>query len=155
MSTLSWSPAMAVGMMEVDHAHRDFFKRMAHVSGLQDEFLYDGLLELIAALEKDFWHEEVLMEAAGSTELKAHREQHAKLLKALHYLIPQMMQGDLKAGRQALEVLPNWMLMHMNTADVAMAQSLRRRGKHTEQTDKPTNKQTNKPTDKPPASLFY
>lgn len=124
VNAITWSPAMAVGITEVDQAHRDFFIDIEKISQMPNESLQDGLLQLTAKLERDFRREEDLMEACHSEELKLHREQHAKLLKALHYLMPDIMQGNYLAGRQAIDVLPNWFFMHVSTADQSMAKSV-------------------------------
>lgn len=125
MNLITWCPEMTLGITEIDKAHQEFLANVEKISRMPDDLLYDNLLQLTGKLEKDFRQEEDLMEACNSVEIKEHREQHAKLLKALHYLIPDIMQGNYAAARRAIDVLPCWYLMHLSTSDQVMAHSIR------------------------------
>lgn len=124
MNVITWRPEMALGITEIDKAHQEFFASVEKISGMPDDLLCDSLSQLTGKLEKDFRREEDLMEACDLAEIKEHREQHAKLLKALHYVMPDVMQGNYAAARRAVDVLPCWYLMHLSTADQAMAHSI-------------------------------
>lgn len=64
------------------------------------------------------------MEEIDYPELRAHREQHARVLSALHHVAPHVMNGDLALGREAAELLPQWFLFHLASMDTALAFAL-------------------------------
>ena len=65
------------------------------------------------------------MEALNYPALRSHREQHARALSALHHAQPQVEGGDIALGREALELLPKWLLLHRSTMDLALAGAAR------------------------------
>jgi methyl-accepting chemotaxis protein len=82
------------------------------------------LFALIVGIERDFREEEALMEDIDFPGLKSHREQHARVLSALHHVIPDVMQGDCASAWRAIELLPQWFLSHLSTMDAALAVAL-------------------------------
>jgi hemerythrin-like metal-binding protein len=97
-------------------------ERLAHTP---DEQFADGFNELVADLETSFRDEEAAMEALNYPALRSHREQHARALSALHHAQPQIEGGDIALGREALELLPQWLLLHRSTMDLALASASR------------------------------
>lgn len=56
---------------------------------------------------------------------RSHREQHARVLGALHRLHRQVMDGDLEPGREAIDnLLPQWFAFHISTMDTALAYTM-------------------------------
>lgn len=97
-------------------------ERLAHTP---DEQFADAFNELVAELETSFRDEEAAMEALDYPALRSHREQHARALGALHHAQPQIEGGDIALGREALELLPKWLLLHRSTMDLALASASR------------------------------
>jgi hemerythrin-like metal-binding protein len=97
-------------------------ERLAHTA---DDQFADGFNELVADLEMSFRDEEAAMEALNYPALRSHREQHARALSALHHAQPQVEGGDIALGREALELLPKWLLLHRSTMDLALASASR------------------------------
>ena len=124
MLTSQWKQDMALGVPAIDEAHEALFDELARLAQLADPQFSVGFRELIAAVERDFREEEDLMEAIGFPSLANHREQHARVLSGLHHAWTAVDEGDVEQGRHALTLLPQWLLFHQATMDLALAAAL-------------------------------
>ena len=124
MLTSQWKQDMALGVPAIDEAHEALFDELARLAQLADQHFSAAFRELIAAVERDFREEEDLMEEIGFTSLANHREQHARVLSGLHHAWAAVDEGDLVQGRHALTLLPQWLLFHQATMDLALAAAL-------------------------------
>jgi acetoacetyl-CoA reductase len=121
---LDWSSQMALGAPDIDQAHQAFIAQLAQLLSASDDAFERGLYALIVAMESDFRQEEALMEAIDFPGIRMHREQHARVLSALHHVVPQVMQGDHAQARRVVELIPQWFLFHLTTMDAAMVVAL-------------------------------
>ena len=127
MLTSQWKQDMALGIPAIDAAHEALFDavaRLEQLAHLRDPQFSAGFRELIAAVERDFREEEDLMEEIGFPSLANHREQHARVLGGLHHAWAAVDEGDVEQGRHALALLPQWLLFHQATMDLALAAAL-------------------------------
>lgn len=124
MQTIKWSPEMSLGIKGMDAAHKEFLEDLAELLTMPDERFAEAFMQLIGKVEKDFHEEEDLMEEMDYPGLPGHREQHARVLGALHHVAPHVMSGDIGLGREAAELLPQWFLFHLSTMDTALAFAL-------------------------------
>jgi hemerythrin-like metal-binding protein len=109
----------------MNQARCNISEHMERLSHTPDDQFSDGFTELIACLESNLRDEELVMEALNFPALRSHREQHARALSALHHTQPKVEGGDIALGREALELLPKWLLMHRSTMDLALAAATR------------------------------
>ena len=66
------------------------------------------------------------MEESDHPALLSHREQHARVLAALHHVQAAVLDGDLAVGRHAIvDLLPKWLSLHIDTMDTALSVALR------------------------------
>jgi hemerythrin len=124
MLTSQWKQDMALGVPAIDEAHEALFDELARLAQLADPQFRTGFRELIAAVERDFREEEDLMEEIGFPSLANHREQHARVLSGLHHAWAAVDEGDVEQGRHVLTLLPQWLLFHQATMDLALAAAL-------------------------------
>ncbi|HEY0847120.1 MAG TPA: hemerythrin domain-containing protein [Noviherbaspirillum sp.] len=124
MQSIQWDQNMALGVPEIDTAHRAFLDELGELLNLPDDKFGPAFLEMIGKVECDFREEEQLMEAIDYPGLQGHCEQHARVLGALHHVAPHVMGGDIALGREAAELLPQWFLFHLSTMDTALAFAL-------------------------------
>ncbi len=120
-SSTPWRARNVAGRMR--EARTCLSERMERLARTPDERFADGFTALIAELEANFRDEEAAMEALNYPALRGHREQHARALSALHHAQPQVEGGDVGLGREALGLLPAWLLLHRSTMDLALAGS--------------------------------
>ena len=133
MFTSQWKTDMALGIPAIDDAHEALFDELArleHLAQLADPNFSAGFRDLIAAVERDFREEEDLMEEIGFPSLATHREQHARVLSGLHHAWAAVDEGDVEQGRHALTLLPQWLLFHQATMDLALAAALEMAQRH-------------------------
>jgi hemerythrin-like metal-binding protein len=119
----TWMARNITGIM--NEARRRISTQMERLSHTADDQFAAGFTRLIASLEASFRDEEAAMEALDFPALRSHREQHARALSALHHAELQVEAGDLALGREALELLPKWLLLHRSTMDLALAAAAR------------------------------
>ncbi len=124
MHTVDWSQDMALGVPSMDDAHEALLNEMTDLLTAPDDRFGPAFLSLIARFECDFRDEEMLMEEIDYPGIQGHREQHSRVLGALHHIAPRVMEGDIALGREAVELLPQWFLFHLSTMDTALAFAL-------------------------------
>jgi len=124
MEKLAWSPEMSLGIPMMDDAHKAMIQEMANLMTASDSEFGSSLFSLIAEIERDFCGEEAMMEDINFPALQSHREQHARVLSALHHVVPEVMQGNCASARKVIELLPQWFLFHQATMDAALAVAL-------------------------------
>jgi hemerythrin-like metal-binding protein len=120
MDVLEWTPEMQLGNSALDTAHKALFDEMLRLYAAPDCELQAGLPVLCDKLERDFREEEDLMEAIDFPGIKEHREQHARVLSALHHVEA----GEPGAAREAVLLLPQWFQLHLSTMDTPLAMGL-------------------------------
>lgn len=121
MQTIEWSQDMSLGVPEMDQAHKAFLDELAALLTVSDEKFVPDFLTLVARMELDFREEEDLMEDLDYPGIPGHREQHARILGALHHIASRVMDGDIALGREAVALLPQWFMFHLSTMDTALA----------------------------------
>lgn len=121
-SRVTWSAAMALGVDEIDEVHRALLDMINALLDGSDSDIVRGMAPLVDMLERDFRHEEDQMEQVGYAGIRAHMEQHARVLSALH----RVPEGDVAASRAALILLPQWLSVHLSTFDSALAAAVAR-----------------------------
>jgi hemerythrin len=111
---------MALGNVVIDAAHMALLDRMLVLLSGPDCDLDAGLSVLVDKLERDFRAEEEFMEGINFPDIRAHREEHARVLGALHHIGA----GDAVAAREALQLMSQWFPVHLATLDTALAVAL-------------------------------
>ncbi|MES2261248.1 MAG: hemerythrin family protein [Pseudomonadota bacterium] len=117
MEILTWSDAMAVGVPEIDDAHRVLIGELARLQAGPDRDLPSGVARLLLMLEADFQGEEALMTAIAYPDRRQHCAQHARVLESFRQLAP----GDCASMRRLLALMPRWFCFHLTGMDRALA----------------------------------
>lgn len=121
MQNLKWSPEMVLGVPNIDALHQSFVEILAKLNTASDEQFAHQYNALVANMERDFYEEELQMEEIAFPALQSHREQHARVLSAMHHAQGHVMCGDIAAGRDVIALLPQWFTFHLSTMDAALA----------------------------------
>jgi hemerythrin-like metal-binding protein len=120
-----WLPQMSSGAPALDHLHQAFIEALKNASAAADSEFCARYLTLTERSEHIFRQEDQWMDAIDFAGAKAHREQHARVLAALHNTRLAVLQGDLALGRRMANVLlPHWFAFHLATMDTALAFAL-------------------------------
>ena len=121
MKNLKWSPEMVLGIPNIDALHRALVNTLAAVSVASDENFTPLYNVLVDDMERDFYEEERQMEEIGFPDLHAHREQHARVLSAMHHAESNVASGNIAAARDVVALLPEWFTFHVSTMDATLA----------------------------------
>lgn len=124
MNMPEWSADMRLGIPRIDARHEAFLRELERLAAMSDEQFCTAFLSTIALLESDFREEEAMMEEIDFPGLAPHREQHARVLAALHHCAGRAMQGDVAVGREAAGLLGQWFVMHLATLDTVLTLAL-------------------------------
>jgi hemerythrin len=126
-----WSPEMETGLDAMDDLHREFCEALAGQSSLPDDVFCNAYPAFIMTIERAFRTEEQWMEEIDFPSLKSHREQHARVLGALHGTQSMVLDGDVMTGRKIVDqLLPEWFMFHASTMNMAVALALQLAGSH-------------------------
>ncbi|WP_157201001.1 bacteriohemerythrin [Massilia sp. Root351] len=120
MTTKILPSVPVLGQPAIDTAHLALAGRVVQMTAGSDGELEAGLPALVDEIEADFRAEDALMEEIAFPGIQAHREQHARVLAALHHVDPR----DPAAARRALGLLMEWFQLHVATMDNVLAIAL-------------------------------
>ena len=121
MQVIAWAPELATGMIELDDLHRAMIDAMQKVIQIDDALFEPAFRDFVASVESDFRGEETAMEMVDYPGARAHCEQHARTLAALHHTLSQVMRGDVAIGKHTLGLLFQWFTVHIATMDRKLA----------------------------------
>lgn len=94
------------------HARKLLLAQVRSVGGEPDARFPAAFVQLAAAIEAAFRHEEALMDAIGFPGVVEQRRDNALLLSALHHAAPRVEAGDLGLGREVVAALPDLLSLH-------------------------------------------
>ncbi len=110
------------GLLAMDALHKNFFDAIEELLSAKDSEFHTRYDRFVAKTENIFATEEEWMEEIDFPGLKAHREQHARVLGVLHKIRNRIMNGDLALGREVADrLLPQWFVFHAFTMDTSLA----------------------------------
>lgn len=126
---LVWSDDLVLGVSAIDEQHREWialvqaFER-AVTEGRPDEEMHRALTAAVAYTESHFADEQQVMEEAGYPFLDDHIGQHQLAWDRVHaFASGEVADDDMR--RSLAEFLPQWLMLHINTADRQFARWLR------------------------------
>ncbi len=115
-----------LGVAALDELHRLCRDAIRCASVASDTDFMHRFEHMLKQFHRAFSTEEQWMEAVDHPALKCHREQHARVLGALHHVHATVMAGDIGVGRHAVDdLLPKWLSLHIETLDTVLALALR------------------------------
>lgn len=125
MSAANWSATIARGWTaEISLGRARLSKQIEQLSRADDDSFAARYIGLVASLELQLRDEEAALESINSRALRSHQEQHARVLAALHQAEPQIEQGNITLGREALALLDRWLPLERATIDMALLTAL-------------------------------
>ncbi len=117
--------ALESGVPAIDTLHENFLAALGGLSSAPDTDFADRYQDFVRQAEVAFRIEEDWMEQLDLPVIKSHREQHARVLGALHHVHSRIQDGDLAIGREVVKrLLPRWFVLHISTMDAALASAI-------------------------------
>lgn len=128
MALMEWTPAMSVGLQELDDDHKVLVRvinQLAEHAGKagQAGTLRQCIFALMRYAEFHFAREEQVMKACGFAELPQHQEEHRDFTGQIQALAARF-EADAEAvagevNEQLLDYLKNWLMHHIMIVDMA------------------------------------
>lgn len=125
MPTLTWTPALALGLDAMDDTHREFVALLAHAEACDAESLPAAWRALVEHTEAHFRREDAWMRDTGFHACHCHTAQHKVVLKVLREGQMLADRGDIGPVREMIRELATWFPQHAQTMDAALADHLR------------------------------
>jgi hemerythrin len=123
------TPESSTGVVMMDVLHQQLDDALRVTLNAEGADFIRHFRNLVAMLEEIFATEESWMEEIDYPAIKAHREQHARLLSGMHHVNCSLMAGDVAIARKVVTILlPDWLRLHMATMDAALAMYLQLSG---------------------------
>lgn len=119
--TLHWDDELALGVEAIDEEHKVWLDlvrgfQQAVTNGEAPAAVYAAIVEALIYTERHFANEEMLMRETGYPHLDDHRAQHTRAAAELH-AVTSGTRGEEELIAYIGSFLPNWLLLHINTAD--------------------------------------
>jgi hemerythrin-like metal-binding protein len=131
---LVWTPAMNIGVPEIDAQHKALFERAgrfhAAVKAHEHNFRLEDLFGYLANYARvHFAAEERFMSDVGYPRLAEHVQEHSEFSGRLLSLVPQWeSEDDLTAALAGLlEFLDSWLMDHVTKSDQHVGDFVRSR----------------------------
>lgn len=101
-------------------ARKLLFVRIHAFACLPDADFSAGFEAIVAAIEADLAHEQIVMETLAFDGLHERLAANALLLASLHRIVTQVEAGDAALGRVALRAAADLLSLHRLTTDLAL-----------------------------------
>jgi hemerythrin len=124
MSELQPNAEFMLGEPSIDASHANLFAALARIPAQPSPDFSTAFNACVAAIERDFRAEEILMEEFGLPMPPAHLEQHARMLAGLHHAAAALAEGDARPASYAVALLGDWLPVHIGTMDRALAEAV-------------------------------
>ena len=118
---IDWKDSYKVGDQSIDEQHRELFKRAAYVlaaTSHQGQVL--SAMRLFQYMRTHLSHEEEMMRRLDYPKRQAHTREHQEIIARLN-IVSLKIANDNLIKSDLEELLGDWFLAHMETADTELA----------------------------------
>lgn len=131
MPLIEWSPALEIGVPEIDYQHRTMVSMLnALHRSIEDQAGPQAIDEILEALDAyvltHFASEERLMERLRYEHIDEHKAEHHRLAEDVQRHREAFARGE-GSPQELLEFLIRWLLNHIAHADSHIAEAWRRK----------------------------
>jgi hemerythrin-like metal-binding protein len=124
MATMEWSPALALGVDEMDETHREFVQHVNQLGAASDQDMLACLDALYAHTVGHFRQETEWMEQISFPPLHCHAAEHEGVLEVMREVRGYLEAGKYEVGRVLAREVATWFQSHAATMDAMLAQVL-------------------------------
>ncbi len=131
MAVIEWSESFNLGIPDIDSEHRaliDLINRLHARLGpaASNEEIFEFFVELHAQIARHFALEETIMRDLRYDRLRAHKDDHEKLLDEIRDLMDRQLAGEFVNYDAVLgDALRQWFVVHFKTEDARLHRWLR------------------------------
>ena len=132
MNAMENSTELSVAVASMDREHSGQLSvlndlKAAVRSGADDSVVYALLNELVEHTNLHFLSEQLLMRLHAYEAYESHLLEHERLLSEVQNLKRNLAEGTVTDKHSLIEALRSWLLVHIQTADRALAEYLSKR----------------------------
>jgi hemerythrin len=122
VSVFTWYPRYAIGIASIDAQHIALFRSAqelhdAYRAGLAREIIPETLNHLMIYCMTHFEDEEAHMSKAAFPGLRAHQEEHRRLLARAYDLRERFAKGDSQVAMELSLLIARWLKKHIKESD--------------------------------------
>jgi hemerythrin-like metal-binding protein len=122
MALFQWSCAHSIFLPEIDAEHRALFHlgqdlEKGIAAGTGPAGIRPALVNLMAAADAHFKHEERIMKASHYNAFGWHKKQHDAVRWRMRRLVKRIDSGKPAATAELLEFLDSWLKTHTTVSD--------------------------------------
>ena len=118
---IEWRDSYKIGDTAIDEQHRELFKRAAYVlAATSHEGQVISAMRLFQYMRTHLSHEEEMMRRLDYPKLKAHTQEHQEMIARLNVISLKIANENLVKS-DLEDLLGDWFLAHMETADTELA----------------------------------
>jgi len=133
MSCVSWGTHLSVGVKASDDDHKRLIELINQLSegmnrGHGKEIVGKALDELISYTRYHFAREEEFFERTGYPEAVDHKREHRELVEQAFELQSRYNSGETGLAIETLEILKDWLTIHIQGTDKRYAGHLNANG---------------------------
>lgn len=127
MALIEWTPALELGVEQMDRQHRQLVKilnelHQAMLGGSQPRDLMRVMKELILYTKYHFTTEERLMAETGYPGLPRHKQKHEALTAKAEEYTAEVLRGRATVSLSILQFLKDWLNRHILGTDKEFAE---------------------------------
>lgn len=132
MALIEWTPALEVGLEQMDRQHRQLVKilnelHQAMLAGSHPRDVMRVMEELILYTKYHFNTEERLMAEAGYPGAARHRQKHQALTAKVEEFASEVLKGRATVSLSVLQFLKDWLNKHILGTDKEFAEFVKSR----------------------------
>lgn len=124
MEAVNTSSPSQLDLHNVEQLYPELFSTLTGLATGSDAELTARFVPFVADLSRDFAIEEQWLQYLDPAAQKAHRAEHAQLLRLLHHAEARMLNGDCMLARKIVPLLAQWFAEHIAELDTIWAHSL-------------------------------
>ncbi len=129
MTFITWDDALLRGIHFQDDDHKEAVTLMNAMQTCSDQDFSEIFAKHLEHVKAHFTREEEMMARTGFFALKAHSEEHQRILHELQAMQTRLAANEFAVVRKYVqEDLPNWFLTHLDTMDMVIAHVARQAG---------------------------
>jgi len=118
---IEWKDSYKIGDQAIDEQHRELFKRATYVlAATSHEGQVISAMRLFQYMRTHLSHEEEMMRRLQYPKLKVHTQEHQEMIARLNVISLKIANENLVKS-DLEELLGDWFLTHMETADTELA----------------------------------
>ena len=135
MSLVAWSDKLSVHVPTIDAQHKTLIALLNELHeamklGKANEVTADILARLLNYTHEHFATEEQLMQRSAYPNYPQHKALHEALIKQALDIQTQIQAGKLSATLKLSTFLKDWLVQHIQSADLAFGTFLSAKGSH-------------------------